>query len=366
MSVINKMLRDLDQRGAPDVAPGLKATLGPGIRSVGSPIGASTRRRSLRAWWVAALLVLAGAGVLVTQWPTLQQRLAAPKVSVSAVPAPMPVVAAAPAMAPAASAPVVAVAESPAPAPVPMPATVTAPTAVAPSAPVTLRTDSNMAARQAAAVPVPTAQAERAKVVAPTPVPVTPVAAATSIATPVATAEPAPAGPRPPQGGKEVLAQAQALWSAGNQDAARELVQEALARAERAAAANPGAAPVQMLVLLVREMARMDLALGRTAEVWDLLSRLEPYLDKQPDMWALRANVAQRLGRHQDSVHAYTVALQSRPDEQRWLLGLAVSLAAMGQVDTAAEMVEKARTSGPISREVLAYLRQMGVPLKDK
>jgi len=42
-----------------------------------------------------------------------------------------------------------------------------------------------------------------------------------------------------------------------------------------------------------------------------------------------------------------------------------VSLAALGQIASSAEMAEKARNAGPISKEVQAYLRQMGVPLKD-
>ena len=97
-----------------------------------------------------------------------------------------------------------------------------------------------------------------------------------------------------------------------------------------------------------------------------MLTRLEPQLGSAPDLWAIRASAAQRLGRHQDSVHAYMTALQSRPNEQRWMLGAAVSLAALGQTGSAAEMADKARAVGVVSPDVLAYLRQMGVPLKDK
>ena len=110
----------------------------------------------------------------------------------------------------------------------------------------------------------------------------------------------------------------------------------------------------------------MELALGHTAEAWDLLSRLEPRLAGQADLWALRGNAAQRLSRHEDSVHSYMEALQLRPEEQRWQLGLAVSLAALGRTAAAAEVADKARAMGPISRDVLAYLRQMGVSIKDK
>ena len=104
---------------------------------------------------------------------------------------------------------------------------------------------------------------------------------------------------------------------------------------------------------------------SRPAPVWELLARLEPLLDKQADMWAVRANAAQRLGRHQDSVHAYLMALQLGPAEQRWHLGAAVSLAALGQTASAAEMAEKARAMGAVSKDVQTYLRQMGVEIKD-
>jgi hypothetical protein len=42
-----------------------------------------------------------------------------------------------------------------------------------------------------------------------------------------------------------------------------------------------------------------------------------------------------------------------------------VSLAALGQIASAAEMADKARAAGPISKDVQAYLRQMNVPVRD-
>jgi MSHA biogenesis protein MshN len=160
---------------------------------------------------------------------------------------------------------------------------------------------------------------------------------------------------------QDALAQAQALWNAGSREAAAELLREAVGIAERAGPNGGNAA----LIPLVRELTRMQLAEGQFGAVWDLLHRLEPHLGNHADLWAIRANAAQRLGRHQDSVHAYMVALQSRPSEQRWLLGSAVSLAALGQTSSAAEMADKARAAGPISKDVQTYLRQMNVPLRD-
>jgi Flp pilus assembly protein TadD len=167
------------------------------------------------------------------------------------------------------------------------------------------------------------------------------------------------------QAGRETLAQAQGLWNAGSHDAAIELLQQALAIAERSALSSSTAANTQLLATLAREQGRMQLAQGRPQAALDGLTRLEPLLGRDADAWAMRGNVAQRLGRHLDSVHAYTTALQIRPNEQRWLLGAAVSLAALGQTGGASEMAAKARAQGPISVEVQNYLRQAGVPLNE-
>ena len=165
--------------------------------------------------------------------------------------------------------------------------------------------------------------------------------------------------------GSEALAQAQALWNSGAADAAIEMVASAMAVAERNVRSGSEAIGNPQLLTLVREWTRMQLAGGRYGAVWEGLTRLEPVLGNVPDLLALRANAAQRIGRHQDSVQSYLAALQARPDEQRWLLGAAVSLAALGQTTSAAELVDKARALGPINKSIAAYLRQSGVPLHE-
>jgi tetratricopeptide (TPR) repeat protein len=192
-----------------------------------------------------------------------------------------------------------------------------------------------------------------------TPTPTKAVATPAAVAVP-ASAEPANNSARQLQAGREALAQAQSLWAAGSHDAATELLQQALSMVERSGGTS-STASLQLMSSLVRELGRMQLADGRAAASLDLLTRLEPVLGRDADIWALRGNAAQRLGRHQDSVRAYAAALQLRPNEQRWLLGSAVSLAALGQTAQASEMAERARAIGPISKEVQAYLRQAGV-----
>ena len=347
MSVINKVLRDLDQRKASPAdgaAASDHAALRAGTQSVApvrrAPLAPAAPRNKLLVMGGWALIV-AGAGAVA--WWHIQGSGNAVPVASTQIPAEQPVVAS---PAPAVSAPVAA-------ASVPTKEVSTAPLPV-------FRMESQLNLKgwvpAGSDAPVLAASAPPAS---------KPVAAQVPVQS---ASEPAPvsASQRQQAAGREALAQAQSLWNGGAHDAALDLLQEAIATVERNLAGNANAANTALLASLVREWARMQLADARSAPVWELLSRLEPQLRNEADLWAVRANAAQRLGRHQDSVFAYVTALQFRPNEQRWMLGAAVSLAASGQTTAAAEMVEKARAVGAISPEVQAYLRQAGVPLGGK
>lgn len=395
MSVINKMLRDLDQRQdahAPTAAPAPAASVlrhGTASVSFGKPAAQRTTRRP-GLWLGMGALVLAG--VCAGAWLWWQNQGASTGVDIAAPPA---ATVALPASAPAVAASVASVAfaaSAPADPPTPpasdagavaaAPAVAASPTPGATATAMTLRMESSLSARQAMdallSTPAPSAAPVAVAAPAPTPAPApAPTAPAVTERPKARTApHPAVASPTPAsettvqrqqQAGGDAIAQAQNLWNSGSHDAAIDLVQQSIAAAERSAkAGTPSGAANALLVPLVREMARMQLAEARFGAVWEMLTRLEPLLGNQADLWAIRANAAQRLGRHQDSVHAYMMALQSRPDEQRWLLGTAVSLAALGQTSSAAEMAEKARALGPVSKDILAYLRQNGVPLRDQ
>lgn len=379
MSVINKMLRDLDHRQAArsplpmdgTVALPLTAKGGPAMGRpvwMGPPAGSQPKSRAwlLVGCGVAAVLV---AGTIWWQTsnrqgggpPAAAEKAAAAPAPQTHIPAVVPV---SPSAAPAGvvlrmddtlTVHRALLASVAVPAPKPVPNTTVA---MAPVVPV-----------PAAAPALPATPAERGVTRSP---PTNAVAAASAVVAasrPVVSGvppEPIPRIQRQQQAGGDALAQALNLWNSGSRDAALELMQQSLAVAERSARTDPGPATVALLTPLVREMARMQLSEGRYGAVWEMLARLEPFLGAQAaDLWAIRANAAQRLGRHQDSVHAYMVALQSRPEEQRWLLGSAVSLAALGKTTAAAEMADKARAIAPVSKEIAAYLRQNGVTLRD-
>jgi hypothetical protein len=366
MSVINKMLRDLDARQA--AATGFSRETGTrvmqGTSGVPGQRPAKSLVRALR--WLVALLVLVAASA--TAWYLHQAgsfsgNRPQPVAAVVATPSPAPE--------PAVSVPILTATTSVqvdgAP---PTPSTpVSSVTAQAAAAPPATRIQ---AAPAAPSQPqAGTRRIEPVKAPAPVLSQRMPSDRAAAVPTPAVVAS-APARtsitPEPQfqrqTAAQETLAHAQALWAAGSRPAALDLMREAVAAAERAHNAGTLAAGSPVLPSLVRELARMELAEGRVSRVLDMLVRLEPALADQADLWAVRGNAAQRLARHQESVQAYLRALELRPDEPRWMLGAAVSLAALGRPEAAAEQAEKARAAGSVSPEILTYLRQAGVPLK--
>jgi hypothetical protein len=157
----------------------------------------------------------------------------------------------------------------------------------------------------------------------------------------------------------DVLALAQAQWNASDQTGALAMVQDAMTQLEQSPSASPTA-----LAALAREHTRMSLAMGFTQAALSTLVRLEPQLSSVPDIWALRGNINQRLGQHPRAVQAYLTGLSQRPNEPRWMLGAAVSMAIQGQTGPAAEWVEKARLAGGLRPDVANYLRQLGVDVR--
>lgn len=348
MSVINKMLRDLDQRQAVSVVSAPSRDLRTGIERdtlIVTDVGrVGLRRKSPRALTITAAvvtMVALGVGGWYLRPGSVVNHAQVPANAPVATLDQRPVVIDM-------AVPVVAV-----------PARQKAPELPSATAKVTVAPAGSSPRNTVVGVPVAVKSPPTASQSLPVPVPVPPAA-------PVPAPPPAAVVPVLPRQSPalEALAQARTMWNAGAREAAIDLLRDALLVAERSPAAVSGHETV--LASLARELARMELAEGRVSQVLAMLTRLEPALSGMADVWALRGNAAQRLGRHQESATAYLMALKLRPDEPRWLLGAAVSLAAQGQLDAAAELAEKARTAGALSPEVTTYLKQLGVRLRER
>ena len=158
---------------------------------------------------------------------------------------------------------------------------------------------------------------------------------------------------------QDVLSQSQERWTLGERPQAIALLDTAIGRLEASPTGNTAA-----LAVLVREYVRLTLIQGQTSAAWTVLSQSEQALADVADIWALRGNVAQRLGLHPEAVRAYLKGLELRPGEPRWMLGAAVSLAAQGQLGPAADLADKARLAGALRPDVSNYLRQLGVVIR--
>lgn len=152
----------------------------------------------------------------------------------------------------------------------------------------------------------------------------------------------------------ETVAVARALWNDGSRKGALATLREAFAAAE--AARNDRATAA-----LARELARLEVADNRAQDALDLLRRLENLLGEDADAWALRGNAEQRLAMHAEAAQSYLAALRMRPTEGKWMLGAAISLAAIGKLDEAQTWVERARERDAVTPTIAAYLQQLGI-----
>jgi len=360
MSLINKMLQDLDARGnarAGEVPLEVKPV----------PGGASTRPRRRIAAITAALLAAAlGVGAMVLlpiKGKTFDPRPPAPAAQAAPPAVPASVAELAPAVNAAAPAP--AQAERPAAQDDPAPAA-----APAPAAP-RLRAEQDRAAQKARADVARGAALKRKEI------------AAGSFPDEAGANDSRPANPV--QGRSETALQRaengyrRAL--AGLQDGR---VAEAIAGLQAALRANPKHdAARQTLVGLLIENGRNDEAVAelqqalaldaRQPALAMLLARLQierggsgietllrtlPYAAGDGEYHGFLAGALQRQGRQREAVEQYQAALRSAPNNAVWWMGLGISLQAEKRNPDAAEAFRRAKAAGMLSPELQGFVER--------
>ena len=155
----------------------------------------------------------------------------------------------------------------------------------------------------------------------------------------------------------ETVLAARGMWNEGARAAALATLREALAESETTR--NNRAT-----LVLARELARLEVADNHAEDALNLLRRLEPVLGEDADAWALRGNAEQRLAMHAEAAQSYLAALRLRPTEGKWMIGAAISLAAVGKLDEAKAWVDRARERGAITPTISAYLQQLGIAMR--
>jgi len=348
MSLINKMLKDLDARaGQPGAAP-----LPADVRPVVAP---ERRGPVLRAALVGGALLAVGAGVV--GWKTMQT---------APTPTPAPAVLAA---APVAARTAVVV-DMPAAAPVQV-------VDVAPAMPAP--TPESEPAPEPAPAPAPPPAAKRVTPVAPAPTakpaPRTVPVAKNTPAAPVAgrTATPSQRAENAYRRALGVLedgrvTEAIATLQAGLQidprhEAARQTLVGLLIEAGRpedamrqlqAALALDARQPALAMLL-----ARLQLERGGPAI--DTLTRTLPYAAGNGEYHAFLAGVLQREGRAREAAENYQAALRRAPGNGVWWMGLGIALQADKRDAEALAAFARAQASGTLSPELQAFVeRRLG------
>lgn len=131
----------------------------------------------------------------------------------------------------------------------------------------------------------------------------------------------------------------------GRIDEARRHLQEGLA-------VNPGYSP------FVVALARIHVDRREYAVALDILDHAKVTGQSSQDFHALRAAVLQRLTRHGEAADAYRQALGSGPQSGASWVGLGISLDALGRRPEAAEAFRRGIAAGTLAEDVMAYARQ--------
>lgn len=131
----------------------------------------------------------------------------------------------------------------------------------------------------------------------------------------------------------------------GELDTARELLEQGL----RLDAGQPAFAIALARILIERKdlpgaLAALDGAATAAADL--------------PEYQVLRATILQRLGRNAEAAQAYRAALGRQPAIPQAWVGLGISLEALQQRSEAAEAFRQALASGPVNAEVKAFAEQ--------
>jgi MSHA biogenesis protein MshN len=368
MSLINQMLQDLERR------QGASPQYEPAADEVRSVVTVGTGRKALVAGLVlAAVLLLVATSVML--YPGSAQ---APVAAVAPVPARVP-----------AHKPVEAAPTAVAPAQTPAPIVVASTAPVLSQQPAVIATRAVKAQPVPAAAPVPKPQpspAAAASTAAPTPIP-PPVMAVAGEAKPAgATPETLAVKTFSSQQASENLYRNAVLHVQQGRDSA-----EARAMLGKSLEANPGnIAARQMLASLLMESNDIDgaaallqegLKLSPEQSVFSMaLARLQleradtggaiATLEKgsagtdRADYHAFYAAVLQRAGRNDDAVKQYLAALRTDPSMPTWLVGIGISLQAIGKDADAIEAFQRAKETGHLAPAVAAFVEQRLIQLR--
>ena len=105
-------------------------------------------------------------------------------------------------------------------------------------------------------------------------------------------------------------------------------------------------------------VARLHVERGELDPAVQTLARSAEYAGNNADYSGFYAGLLQRQKRHAEAVDMFDRALRLRPNAGIWLLGMGISLEALGRNAEAQEAFRRAKASGNLTPELQAYADQ--------
>lgn len=129
-------------------------------------------------------------------------------------------------------------------------------------------------------------------------------------------------------------------------------IDDALRHLQEGLAANPNYAPFAVA------LARIHVDRRNFDEALQVLEQARVTGQGNADFYAMRGAVLQRLARQAEAADAYRMALNSGPQTGTSWIGLGISLEALGRRPEAAEAFRRGIATGGLTAEVKAYAEQ--------
>jgi MSHA biogenesis protein MshN len=127
---------------------------------------------------------------------------------------------------------------------------------------------------------------------------------------------------------------------------------EAERQLQQALALDPAQSDTSML------LARLQADRGGNVEAIKTLQRGLPNAENQADYQALLATLLDRSGQHKAAIEHYLTALRYAPQSGTWWIGLGIALQADGQADKGRTAFLRARATNSLNADLSAYVDQ--------
>ncbi len=105
-------------------------------------------------------------------------------------------------------------------------------------------------------------------------------------------------------------------------------------------------------------LARLQVESGQGAAAVVTLEQGLPWASDDPQYHAFYAALLQRLDRHDEAIKHFLTALRSNPSMPNWLVGIGVSLQAVGKNADAVEAFQRAKDTGWLASGLAAFVDQ--------